>query len=485
MPKGVARMDLASTTTWATLYLISEWVIRLVMVVVVPFRRSPEAAKGWLLLVFFLPWPGLLLYFIIGRPTYPRWRYERFARLPEAFQLVRQRLEGGKPRFQPELPPNLMPAAVLIQNLGRLPILGGNAVELLADYDGAIDRLVADIDQAANHVHLLYYIFADDAAGGRVAAALGRAAKRGVACRVLIDFLGSRKWARSLTTTLTAAGVAVQRVLPVSLFRRQSARADLRNHRKVAVIDGRVGYTGSQNLVDAVFKPGVTYEELVARVTGPVVLELQAVFVTDWFMESGTLLDAPEVFPLPTATGPAAAQVLPSGPDYPTMNVQRLLVALVHGARERVVITTPYFIPDEALLQALETAVQRGVAVHLVVSRLADQLLVSLAQRSYYAELLRAGVRIHRYRDKFLHAKHLSIDDTVTLIGSSNMDIRSFVLNAEVSLVCYDPSVTARLRAEQERYFAGSDLLLPEEWDRRSLPAKVSENLARLMSPLL
>jgi cardiolipin synthase len=160
-------------------------------------------------------------------------------------------------------------------------------------------------------------------------------------------------------------------------------------------------------------------------------------------------------------------------------------VALVHGARERVVLTTPYFIPDEALLQALQTAVLRGVEVHLVVSRLADQLLVSLAQKSYYAELLRAGIRIHRYREKFLHAKHLSIDGEVTLVGSSNMDIRSFVLNAEVSVVFFDRGVTARLRAEQERYFAASDLLSAEGWDNRRLAAKVCENLARLMSPLL
>src|SRR5262249_7474613 len=266
------------------------------MLVVVPFRRSPEAAKGWLLLVFFLPWPGLLLYWFIGRPTYPRWRVERFARLPEAFQPVVRRLEASLVRFRPELPPTLAQAARLVENLGHLGILGDNAVELLPDYDGSIDRLVADIDRAANHVHLLYYIFADDAAGSKVLAALARAVKRGVSCRVLVDGLGSRRWARSLLAKLADAGAAAHRVLPVSLFRRGSARADLRNHRKVAVIDGRVGYTGSQNLVDSVFKPGITYEEMVVRVTGPVALQLQAVFVSDWFLETETTLDAPEVF---------------------------------------------------------------------------------------------------------------------------------------------------------------------------------------------
>jgi len=177
--------------------------------------------------------------------------------------------------------------------------------------------------------------------------------------------------------------------------------------------------------------------------------------------------------------------VLPSGPDYPTTNVQRFIVAMIHAARERVVITTPYFIPDDALVQALQTAALRGAQVHLIVSKLADQLLVSLAQRSYYADLLRKGVHIHEFQEKFLHAKHTSIDEMLALIGSSNMDIRSFVLNAEVSLAVYDPEVIARLREEQDRTLANSKPLALEEWDRRSLGAKVAENMARLVSPLL
>jgi cardiolipin synthase len=478
-------MDFTSATTWGVLYLASEWVIRLVMVVVVPFRRSPEAAKGWLLLTFFLPWVGLALYLVIGRPKYPAWRAARFARLPEAFAPVRQRLEHALARFRPEQPPAVTAAAGLVKNLGSLGLLSGNAVELLSDYDGAVDRLVRDIDSAQNHVHLLYYIFADDATGAKVVAALHRAVKRGVACRVLVDFLGGRRWARSLVKKLTDAGVATHRVLPVNFFRRKSARADLRNHRKIAVIDARVAYTGSQNLVDRAFIPGIVYEELVARVTGPAALQLQAVFVADWFLETEETLDAPAIFPEPAPAGEIAAQVLPSGPDYAATNAQQFIVALVHGARERVVITTPYFIPDGALLQALDTAVRRGVEVHLVVSRTADQLLVSLAQKSYYAQLLETGVHLHLYREKFLHAKHLSVDDTVTVIGSSNMDIRSFVLNAEVSLVVYDRGVGAALRRQQERYFAASDLLRADAWRERSLPAKVCENLARLMSPLL
>jgi cardiolipin synthase len=476
---------LADPKTWATLYFLSEWAIRLVMLAVVPLRRTPDAAKGWLLLLFFLPWLGLALYFFIGRPRFPRWRGELLAELLPRIRTQIARLRDDPHFRQPELPASLGQAVRLASELGRLPVLGGTRVELLPDYDGAIERLVADIDAAERHAHLLYYIFADDRTGGRVIEALRRAAARGVACRVLFDSVGSKRWRHRLLGKLRDAGVDAHPILPVHLLGRRSARFDLRNHRKIAVIDGRVALTGSQNLVDADFKPGIVNDELVVRLHGPVVLELQAVFAADWFLETGNWLDAPDVFPAPQAAGDVAAQALPSGPDFPTENVQRLSVALLHGAIRRATIVTPYFIPDPALLQAVQTAVLRGVEVHLVASEKLDQWLVGLAQRSYYDELLQAGVRLHLYCDKLLHAKHLSVDDDLCLIGSSNMDQRSFLLNSEISVLFYDTQVTAELRVQEERYFAHSRTIDLAAWRRRPAAIKLCENLARLMSPLL
>jgi cardiolipin synthase len=470
---------------WGWIFFLSEWAIRLAMLVVVPFRRTPAAAKGWLLLIFFEPWVGLLLYLLIGRAKPPRRQREKVAQLPQVMVKVVARIAAHPNVFRPEVGPALAQAVTLAENLGGLPILGGNAVELLVDYQGTIARLVADIDRAEDHVHLLFYIFADDHATAPVIEALGRAAKRGVRCRVLADAIGSRSGLRTLRPKLTALGVAVREMLPLRLLPWRKARADLRNHRKIAVIDGKVGYTGSQNLVAAAFKADVTYEELMVRVTGPVVLELQYIFTADWFLETHEVLDGEKEFPGPALAGGVPAQALPSGPDFPTQNNQRLFVALIHGARKQVVLTTPYFIPDEPLLQAMQTAALRGVEVHLVVSEKADQLLVSLAQKSYYEELLEAGVRIHLYRKNFLHAKHLSVDEAVALVGSSNLDIRSFALNAEVMLLLYDPGVAARLAAEQERCFASCRLLTLAAWRRRSFGVQVAENLARLLSPLL
>jgi cardiolipin synthase len=332
---------------------------------------------------------------------------------------------------------------------------------------------------------LLFYIFADDQATAPVIEALGRAVKRGVRCRVLADAIGSRSGLRALRPRLTALGVEVHEMLPVRLLPWRKARLDLRNHRKIAVIDGRVGYTGSQNLVTGNYTQGITYEDLMVRVTGPVVLELQYVFAADWFLETSEVLDSETEFPSPEITGDVPAQALPSGPDFPTQNNQRLFVALIHGSRKQVVLTTPYFIPDEPLLQAMQTAALRGVDVHLVVSEKADQLIVGLAQKSYYEELLEAGVQIHLYRTNFLHAKHLSVDDSVALIGTSNLDIRSFALNAEVMLMICDAGVTARLVAEQLRYFENSRLLSLSTWQGRSFGSQLAENLARLLSPLL
>src|SRR3954453_7661940 len=475
-------MDLGQGGTWALLYLLSEWAIRIAMLVLVPVRRSPEAAKGWLLLAFFLPWPALALYALIGRPTYPRWRRERAARCRSVFELSSM-VAGEHGPVSPAVPRGLVQAVTLIHNLGHLPPVSGNSITFLCDYDATIDALVAEIDRAQNHVHLLYFIFADDESGQKVIAALARATRRGVTCRVLLDGAGSRPWARSVVETLSRSGVAVRRVLPLGL--RGYTRADLRNHRKIAVVDGRFGYVGSQNIVDADFKPGIVNQELVARAAGPVVRELQAVFARDWFTETEQVLEGPAFFPDPTVAGPTVAQVLPSGPDFPGAGIERLIVALVHGARERVVITTPYFVPDEALLDALGTAVLRGVGVDLVVSRIPDQVLVGLAQRSYYDELLAAGVRVHLFRDKLLHAKHLTVDGELVLIGSSNVDVRSFTLNAEVSLICYDPAVTAQVGQVQEGYFAASDLLSAAAWRARPLRVKLGETLARLVSPLL
>lgn len=471
----------------STVYFVAQWMIRLIMLAWVPTRRSPEAAKGWLLLIFFWPEVGLFLYWLIGRPYAPRWRIERLQHLVEVMSPVAERLMRHPNITHPTLSPELEGSVTLARTMSRLPILGGNGVELLSHYQTSIDRLAADIDAARHHVHLLYYIFQVDATTEPVLAALERAVRRGVTCRVLVDAIGSRWMVSALFARLQPAGVQCHEMLPggwTTMFGHYAARTDLRNHRKIAVIDGRVAYTGSQNLVSSLFKEDLTYEEMVVRATGPIVTEFQFVFSSDWYLETQEMLDSDELFPVETA-GAVPAQVLPSGPTYAPEANQRLFISLLHSARKQIVITTPYFIPDGPLFAALEIAVLRGVDVHLIVSEKEDQFLVGQAQKSYYEDLLETGVKIHLFQKKFLHAKHLTIDDDVTLIGSSNMDIRSFVLNAEISLLIYDKGVTCQMHEQQARYYSRSRVLRLEDWQQRGFWPCLSQNLARLMSPLL
>jgi cardiolipin synthase len=467
-----------------TLYYVSEWAVRLVMLVYVPQRRTSAATRTWLLLIFLLPWPGLLVYMVFGRIRVPQVRRENQARASQVIlqaetTLLAERFVLGT------VPPGFESASALAFKTGDFVPFAGNRIELLDDYAGSIARLISDLDAARRHAHLLFYIFEDDATGRRVADALSRAAARGVQCRVLIDAVGGERGLIRLGPSLRANGVDVHAMLPVGLFRRNAGRFDLRNHRKIAVIDSRIGYTGSQNISDATFVPGYPNEELMARAAGPVVAQLEAVFLTDWFLETNQRLSLEQLAADVAPAGESVAQVLPSGPGYSRENMRDLFIALLYAARKSVVITTPYFVPDEPFLQALHAAATRGVDVHLVLSKHANQPFTQFAQRSYYEDLLAADVRIHLYRPRFLHAKHLSVDDQVAVFGTTNIDIRSFALNAEISLIVFDPTVVAALGRVQARYFADSDLLEATEWDRRPLVAKVAQNVARLADSLL
>ena len=466
--------------TFAWILPVINWSIRLWAIWAVPRRRSPNAARAWLLLILVLPIVGVALYSIFGRAYIPARRRERQARANAFIEEAREK--AGAPNVV-EVDDARRATAQLAAGLGTFPVLGGNRAELIDDYQGFVDRLVADIDAARESVDLLFYIFEPDATGRRVAEAVLRAAGRGVSCRVLMDGMASAPGLKKLAPGLREGGVEVVTLLNPGTFR---TRRDLRNHRKIAVLDGRVGYTGSQNLVDAYgYKGrGLTYEDLMVRVEGPVVRQLVAILRIDRYLETGKGLD--DVFPRPPAVGTVRAQALPSGPTYELENNERTFVQMLYGARERIVVTTPYFVPDRPFVDAMLAGAIRGVKVHLITPRKADQWLVRLAQESYYGELLAAGVKIHLYRPRFLHAKHISVDDDVCAIGSSNLDMRSFALNEEDMVLFYDRGVVADLARIQERYMREATLLDdPEKWKERPALRRTAQRLARLVDSVL
>jgi len=251
------------------------------------------------------------------------------------------------------------------------------------------------------------------------------------------------------------------------------------------VIDGQVGYAGSMNLVRPEFGRGQSYEDLMLRIEGPVVLELQAIFAGDWYLETGLLLDTEQYFPAPVTAGHESCVGLPSGPEYPEPLLQRLLLGLLHAATERVEIVTPYFVPDESTLDALKAAARRGVHCELILPESLDHPLVQLAQESYFDELIEAGVIIRRHPTRLLHSKITLCDGRLSLVGSANLDVRSSLINAEFGLLCYSSETAARLAEQIESYRRVCPLLTREQWDERGRGRVLAQNLARLTSPLL
>jgi cardiolipin synthase len=482
---------------WIQIAGVLSYLIGIVALFVIPANRKPGEATAWLLLMFVAPILGLILFLLLGSPKLSQWRREQQRAMNDRIKHLAEEVEQIpelRSIVDPPVPARYEPIVNLNAHLSGLPLLGGNAVELFTDYVGAVDHLVRDIDGAQRYIHLEYFMFADDTIGAPVIDALVRARGRGVICRVLIDHLGNIGYHGPVLRRLGAAGIPVQQALPVKPFNNQWNRPDLRNHRKIVVIDGRIGFTGSQNLVEDTYhkrgnvRKGIHYIELMARVTGPVVHELNAAFVTDWFSETSELLDAtptPESRVSTQAGGDVLCQVLPSGPGFEHNNNLMLFVELFHTARRRITIANPYVVPDQPLLLALTSAAQRGVEVTLIVSEIGDQFLVFHAQRSYYEELLKAGVHIYWYQSPvLLHSKFLTIDDDIAVIGSSNMDIRSFQLNLEITLICYSKQVVANLQGIAADYLHHARSLQLNVWQARSPLIKLFDNLARLTSAL-
>ncbi|KAA0970743.1 cardiolipin synthase [Aureimonas fodinaquatilis] len=481
------QFDGSHWSYWSIAIAIANWTIIFGSLIYIPFRRSPAAAQAWMILFFFLPIAALLIYLLFGHTEHPRWRQQRLKKLPGILQQALGHLSLDEKSGRVGLAPRHQMTANLVRNIGRLPCLAGNHIDLDADYNRVVDRIAGDIDRATHHVHLMFYILQNDEAGNKVLSALERAAERGVQCRLLIDAIGSSGDRRAIARRLAGTGVQLRVILPLSIWNR-ATRADLRNHRKIVVVDGMLGWVGSQNMHRIEYEPKTFYREVMARVIGPVVLELQAIFIGDWYLETGEDISSPELMPFSDfidMTDGAKAQVLPSGPDYPGSQVDILFTDLIYNAREKVVLATPYFIPNEPLLQAFQTAVSKGVQVTLFVTSTTNSFLIDHAQRSYYEELLTAGVEVMLYRERFLHAKHLSIDEDIAVIGSANMDRRSFELNSEVTLLVYDNGLVTRLRKIEQDYRTKSHRLDADQWAKRGFATQLMENIMRLISPLL
>jgi cardiolipin synthase len=476
----------------ANTILVLDWLLRIGFSIRIIMRRLPVGvALAWLSIVLIFPFAGAVVYMLIGESRLGRKRYRRGATLRKAYRGWARPTAPGD-----HAAPSPSPCGDGLARLGEVllesPALPDNDIRLLRDAGEAFPALIADIDAARHTCYLEFYIWDVGGKADEVVEALLRAAARGVTCRVLVDAVGSKRFLRSdRARRLRAGGVALRGALPVNLRRLLFVRADLRLHRKIVVIDGAVAYTGSLNLADpALFKKdaGVgQWVDALARLRGPAVIDLAAIFLYDWELETGEAIK-PEKVATEVSLGPAGravVQVLPSGPGERVGAIEQVLLAAIYAASRELVLTTPYFVPDESLLAALLSAPGRGVDVTLIVPKKVDSRMTHFASRAYQGDLLAAGVRIAQYRDGLLHTKSLAIDGQLSLFGSLNLDPRSLRLDFEVTLAVYDAEFTAALRQLQKTYLERCDWLDLAACRSRSHIERFTEDAARLVGPLL
>ena len=466
--------------------------LKIIALIIIPNNRKPSSATAWLLAIFFIPLIGLPLFFLLGNSVLSKPRTKKQAEITKeygrAFEL------DSKPD-NVQIDESFQSSSNLNFNLTNLPVVSATSYELIEQYNQLFKKLITEVKKARKSIWLEFYIITYDKATAELLGELALARDRGVDVRVIYDHLGSWMYPgyKEMKDFFKKRKINAQASLPVKLFSsRYFQRPDLRNHRKIAVIDGRIGFMGSQNIIDKTYdkskniRKGLSWKELMVRLEGPIVRQLELVFANDWYAETNEHLFKEEK-PLKVSNNnkKLLCQLIPSGPGYATENNLKAFNNLLYNARKKAVITSPYFVPDESMLGAITTAAERGVEVTLFVSEIGDQFFVYHAQRSYYERLMQSGINIYMYKSPtVLHSKHMTIDDDIAVVGSSNMDIRSLELNQEVSLLVKSKSFVKQMRQVEASYLRKSKKLNYNKWMKRHYSQKIVDNLARLTSGL-
>ena len=453
-------------------------------------RNPPGVAVAWILLILLVPAIGAVLYVIIGERRLGRRWIDRAEAERADLALRFGALSADSTRDPIDVGPVGEPVARLTRALASIPIMGGHQVELISDTGRILQGLIDDIDACRERCSFEFYIWHQGGLVDDLVEALIRAAGRGVAVTALMDGLGSRPFIRKgLAARMRAAGIVVVVVLPANALRMVVARVDLRNHRKIAVFDDRIAWTGSCNLADPRhFKKdaGVgPWVDAMVRIEGPACALLGTITNAMAVLQAGPGLRDVRTPKLGQKAGPVALQVLPSGPGFAFQHVESVILTAIYSARRELILTTPYFVPGEAVVTALRSAARRGVEVVMVVPWRCDSRMVQYASASYFDELLSAGVRIHRFRGGLLHTKSMGVDRELAVFGTVNFDLRSFHLNFELSMLLYDRDFAEVLVNLHRDYLADCEPMDLAVWRTRPFRHRVIENAAQIASPLL
>ena len=460
---------------------------------IIKVRLPVATSLAWLVLVFFLPLVGLLLYLVLGEKRLGRQMTSRAEALRGRYERWLHAMPPGFRCSPQDLSPGARSISSLAETTTGIPAMCCNRLQLLGAAAPILRSIISDIENASRFCHMEFYIWEEGGIVDELGEELIRAAGRGVSCRVLLDALGSARFLKGrMLSRLEAAGVEVAAALPVSPMSVLKVRPDLRLHRKIVVIDDRVGYTGSFNLVDPRYfkqNAGVgQWVDAMVRLEGPGVLALNSLFRWDWEVETGRDLESLSVKEYASAdpeAGSVDLQVIPSGPAGTGNSIYQLLLMCMYSARQEMIMTTPYFVPDDAVSTALMTAAERGIRVTVILPERNDSRLVHYTSHSYFEEMLTAGIRFFAFQGGLLHTKSVVVDREVVLFGSVNLDVRSFWLDFEVTLSVYDTGFAEQVLALQHAYMENSTPVDLEKWQNRPQKERFLENLARLSSPLL
>lgn len=467
--------------------------IQLALIVRVLLRphREPSSRIAWVVVIVAMPVVGIVAYILFGEVNIGWRRVRRMREVLAGMPRMSDAAGADEEPVRADLPGRYVHLFRVGRSINGFAPMGGNRAQLMQDSHATIDAMVADIDAARDHVHLLFYIWLPDVSGCKVVEALKRAAARNVTCRAMADALGSRIMIGSEHwPAMRAAGVHLATALPIGnpLLRPLKGRIDLRNHRKIVVIDDHITYCGSQNCADPEFRIKAKYApwvDAVMRFQGPIARQNQYLFAADWMAhveeDLGDLLRRP----IPRADGTLTAQVIGTGPTVRYSAMPEMFESLMYTARRELVISTPYYVPDEPMQAALCAIARRGVETTIIFPAKNDSWIVGAASRSYYHDLLAAGVRIFEYEGGLLHTKSLTMDGQITLIGSANMDRRSFELNYENNILFYDPAMTAEVRHRQDSYLAQSHPVTMEMVTSWSLRQQLLNNTIAILGPVL
>ncbi len=490
---GATLREQNKMSNWALISFIALLVIQVAVLARVMLRpnREPASRLAWIVVIVVFPGVGILAYLLLGETNIGRRRIARVRQTLEELPHQGSLEPEGTRDAEEEHLGNRAPLFRLGRSISGFRPVHGNKAELTRDSNDAIARMVADIDAAEEHVHVMFYIWLTDNNGLQVVDALCRAAGRGVTCRAMADGLGSRAMIGSEHwVKMRDSGVKTGVALPPSnpLLAPFRGRMDLRNHRKIAVIDSRITYCGSQNCADPEFRVKPKYApwvDVLMRIEGPIAMQNQYVFASDWM--SAVNEDISDLLQTPP-TGHAdgfPAQVIATGPTDRASAMPEVFASLLYSAHDTVVISTPYYVPSEMMQAALCAAANRGVDTTFIVPQRNDSFIVAAASRSYYEQLLQAGVKIFEFRNGLLHAKTLTVDEDVTLIGSANMDRRSFDLNYENNILLHDRATTTVVRERQLAFLAQSDPVTIEEIQEWSMGRRLWNNALAMLGPVL